>query len=119
MRRYYYRFMEIWEVLIINYIQKKRKRRRKNNNGFTLLEMLIVLFVIAVLIILFVPNLAKQTDSINKQGDAALEKVIETQTEMYYLDNNEKPASLDTLFKDGYISKDQHDKAKKLEIVIP
>lgn len=108
--------MEIWEVLIINHIKKKRK---KNNKGFTLLEMLIVLFVIAVLIILFVPNLAKQTDSINKQGNAALEKVIETQTEMYYLDNNEKPASLETLFTDGYISKDQRDKAQKLEIVIP
>ncbi|MEG0254821.1 MAG: competence type IV pilus major pilin ComGC [Vagococcus sp.] len=96
----------------------KQKKRKKNYQGFTLLEMLIVLFVIAVLIILFVPNLMKQTDGINKQGDAALEKVIVTQSEMYYLDNNERPKSTDELLAGGYISKDQKDKADKLEIKV-
>ncbi|MGO3731847.1 MAG: competence type IV pilus major pilin ComGC [Vagococcus sp.] len=92
--------------------------KKKKNAGFTLLEMLIVLFVIAVLIILFVPNLVKQTDSINKQGDAALEKVIETQSEMYYLDHNERPTSTEVLLEGGYISKDQKAKADKLEIKV-
>lgn len=94
------------------------KKKRRKYQGFTLLEMLIVLFVIAVLIILFVPNLMKQTDGINKQGDAALEKVIVTQSEMYYLDNNERPKSTDDLLKGGYISKDQKEKADKLEIKV-
>lgn len=96
----------------------RKKKKDKKYQGFTLLEMLIVLFVIAVLIILFVPNLIKQTDSINKQGDAALEKVIETQSEMYYLDHNERPKTTQDLFEGEYISKDQKDKADKLEIKV-
>ncbi|WP_257702502.1 competence type IV pilus major pilin ComGC [Vagococcus luciliae] len=80
--------------------------------------MLIVLLVIAVLIILFVPNLSKQQASINKQGDDALSKVIQTQTEMYYLDNNERPKDLDELVQGGYISKEQKDKAEKIGIKV-
>lgn len=99
-------------------IKKVNKNQKKKNLGFTLLEMLIVLFVIAVLIILFVPNLVKQTDTINTQGDAALTKVIETQSELYYLDKNERPNSLDDLQTQGYITSDQKDKAESLNIVV-
>ena len=97
---------------------KLLQKLKKKNDGFTLLEMLIVLLVIAVLIILFVPNLSKQQASINKQGDDALSKVIQTQTEMYYLDNNERPKDLDELVKGGYISKEQKDKAEKIGIKV-
>lgn len=97
---------------------KLLQKLKKKNDGFTLLEMLIVLLVIAVLIILFVPNLSKQQASINKQGDDALSKVIQTQTEMYYLDNNERPKDLDELVQGGYISKDQKDKAEKIGIKV-
>ncbi len=94
------------------------KKWKKENDGFTLLEMLIVLLVIAVLLILFVPNLTKQQASINKQGDDALEKVIQTQAEMYYLDNSERAQSLDVLEKGGYISKEQQEKAEKIGITL-
>ncbi|MCI0130890.1 MULTISPECIES: competence type IV pilus major pilin ComGC [Enterococcaceae] len=97
---------------------KLLQKLKKKNDGFTLLEMLIVLLVIAVLIILFVPNLSKQQASINKQGDDALSKVIQTQTEMYYLDNNERPKDLNELVQGGYISKDQKDKAEKIGIKV-
>ncbi|NKC66597.1 competence protein ComG [Vagococcus fluvialis] len=80
--------------------------------------MLIVLFVIAVLILLFVPNLVKQTDNINNQGNQALTKVIETQSEMYFIDNNKRPRSTDDLLEGGYISEDQKTKADELEIAV-
>lgn len=80
--------------------------------------MLIVLLVIAVLIILFVPNLVKQTDTINQQGDSAITKVIETQSEMYYLDNNKRPTSTNELHAEGYISTEQKDKADALNIKV-
>lgn len=80
--------------------------------------MLIVMFVIAILIVLFVPNLMKQTDGINKKGDIALEKVIETQSEMYYLDKESRPTSTKELFDGGYISKEQKKKADELEIKV-
>jgi len=97
---------------------KTIKKLRKKHEGFTLLEMLIVLLVIAVLIILFVPNLSKQQSSINKQGDEALTKVIQTQSEMYYLDHSTRPKDLDELVQGGYISKEQKDKAEKIGISV-
>lgn len=76
------------------------------------------MFVIAILIVLFVPNLMKQTDGINKKGDIALEKVIETQSEMYYLDKESRPTSTKELFDGGYISKEQKKKADELKIEV-
>lgn len=99
-------------------MKAKRLQEKNKNAGFTLLEMLIVLFVIAILVLLFVPNLVKQTDSINTQGNEALTKVIETQSEMYYMDNNERPASTDDLLDHGYISKEQKEKADELKISV-
>ncbi|WP_277347154.1 competence type IV pilus major pilin ComGC [Vagococcus fluvialis] len=96
----------------------KSNQKKKKYQGFTLLEMLIVLFVIAVLILLFVPNLVKQTDNINNQGNQALTKVIETQSEMYFIDNNKRPRSTDDLLEGGYISEDQKTKADELEIAV-
>lgn len=93
-------------------------KKKHKNQGFTLLEMLIVLFIIAVLIILFVPNLVKQTDNINEQGNTAITKVIETQSEMYYLDTNKRPTSTEDLFKEGYISAEQKNKADELNIKV-
>ncbi|MFX3845508.1 competence type IV pilus major pilin ComGC, partial [Streptococcus suis] len=52
-------------------------------NGFTLVEMLVVLGIISLLLILFVPNLSQQTDAIQKKGDAAVVKVVESQMELY------------------------------------
>ena len=95
-----------------------RLKKKPKNEGFTLLEMLIVLFIIAILIILFVPNLMKQTENINEQGDSAITKVIETQSEMYYLDNNERPKSTQQLFDEGYISTEQKKKADELQIEV-
>lgn len=93
-------------------------KKENKNKGFTLLEMLIVLFVIAVLILLFVPNLVNQTETINTQGNEALTKVIETQSEMYFMDNNKRPTSTDDLVKGGYISEEQKVKADELKIEI-
>lgn len=99
-------------------MKKVNRKKELKYSGFTLLEMLIVLFVIAVLILLFVPNLVKQTDTINSQGNEALTKVIETQSEMYYMDNNKRPTSTDELVDGGYISKDQKIKADELKIIV-
>ncbi len=47
--------------------------------GFTLVEMLVVLGIISLLLLLFVPNLSQQKDAIQKKGDAAVVKVVESQ----------------------------------------
>lgn len=71
-------------------------QKKKKYAGFTLVEMLIVLLVIAVLVLLFVPSLAGKSTKIKTEGNAAFEKVIDTQVEMYAL-NEDKATGKITL----------------------
>ena len=47
-------------------------KKKQKYAGFTLLEMLIVLLIISVLILLFVPNLAKHKETVDKKGNEAI-----------------------------------------------
>ncbi|HEL1739099.1 competence type IV pilus major pilin ComGC [Streptococcus suis] len=74
--------------------------------GFTLVEMLVVLGIISLLLLLFVPNLSKQKDAIQKKGDAAVVKVVESQMELYELEYDEE-ATVEDLQQAGYITEKQ------------
>lgn len=89
---------KIWNTL------KKAKA-----SAFTLLEMLVVLIIISVLMLLFVPNLAKQKEAVAKTGNAAVVKVVESQAELYKLTNKGEPTL--ALLKDGDYITDEHVKA--------
>ncbi|MFM0599988.1 competence type IV pilus major pilin ComGC [Streptococcus suis] len=83
--------------------------------GFTLVEMLVVLGIISLLLLLFVPNLSQQKDAIQKKGDAAVVKVVESQMELYELEHD-KEATVADLQQAGYITEkqaEQYAKAKK------
>ncbi|MGK0552407.1 competence type IV pilus major pilin ComGC [Enterococcus faecalis] len=86
-----------------------KKRKKNTYEGFTLLEMLIVLFILSVLILLFVPNLSKHKETVNKKGDDALLKVVDAQIELYSLEKNRTP-SLTDLVNEGYITQEQSEK---------
>ena len=77
--------------------------------GFTLIEMLVVLLIISVLLLLFVPNLTKQKDSVKETGNAAVVKVVESQAELYELNHTNDKASLSKLISEGNITKKQAD----------
>ncbi|MGX7350423.1 type II secretion system protein G [Enterococcus canis] len=79
--------------------------KMKKLKGFTLIEMLVVLIVISVLLLLFVPNLAGTKESAEKQGDAAVVKVVETQLEVYRLDTGKTAVPEDLVGE--YITADQ------------
>ena len=79
--------------------------------AFTLVEMLVVLLIISVLLLLFVPNLTKQKEAVNDKGKAAVVKVVESQAELYSLNNNEE-ATLSKLQADDRIT-EEHAKAYK------
>lgn len=69
----------------------------RNNKGFTLVEMLIVMLVISVLLLLTIPNIAKQREGIMSKGCEAYEKMVYSQVEAYYLENNVYPGSISDL----------------------
>ena len=53
----------------------KMKTKKK---GFTLIELLVCLFIIGLMMLLIIPNIAKQRETAQKQSDEAIVKVIET-----------------------------------------
>ena len=80
------------------------KKIRNNNKGFTLVEMMIVLLIISVLILVTIPNVTKQSASIDSKGCEALVKMVEGQVGSYKIDHKEVPASMDQLIEDNYLT---------------
>ena len=85
-----------------------KRIKKKFVKGFTLIEMLVVLLIISILILLFVPNLARQKDAVKDTGRAAIVKVVESQAELYELDHSSKP-TLSVLVSEGNITQKQAD----------
>ena len=84
-----------------------KKLKTLKAKAFTLVEMLVVLLIISVLMLLFVPNLTKQKDTISESGNAAVVKVVESQAELYELKNVNEKATLGKLVADGRITDKQ------------
>ncbi|CEF51206.1 Type II secretion system protein G precursor [Lactococcus garvieae] len=82
--------------------------KKKRLKAFTLIEMLVVLLIISVLLLLFVPNLAKEKKNIQNTGQTAVVKVVEGQAELYQLDKQDSP-NLGKLVSDGLITQKQAD----------
>ncbi len=77
----------------------------KDEKGFTLIEMLIVLFIISVLILVTVPNVTKHFASIDEKGCDAYISMVQAQVEAYKIDYLKYP-TLKQLEDEGYIKKD-------------
>jgi competence protein ComGC len=86
-----------------------KKMLKKKVKGFTLIEMLVVLGIISILLLLFVPNLSKQKQKIQEDGNAAVVKVVESQMDIYELDHGVRPTA-EELEKLEMITEDQLEK---------
>lgn len=84
------------------------KKLLKKKKAFTLIELLICLFIIGLMMLLIIPNIANQRKEAQKKADDAIVKVIKNQQELYQLDKNvkDKP-SADQLAKENYITAEQ------------
>lgn len=76
--------------------------------------MLVVLLIISVLMLLFVPNLTKQKDAVQDKGNAAVVKVVESQMELYEL-NEGSAGTAAQLAAKGYITDEQAEAYKEYE----
>ncbi|NLY78916.1 MAG: prepilin-type N-terminal cleavage/methylation domain-containing protein [Lysinibacillus sp.] len=70
--------------------------------GFTLIEMLIVLFIISILILITVPNVTKHMNTIDDKGCDAYVHMVQGQVESYRIAKNEIP-TLNDLEREGYL----------------
>lgn len=75
-----------------------------NKKGFTLLEMLMVMFIITVLLLLTIPNITKHKDAVEETGCESFADVVQTQVEAYELIEGEEPSSISQLYNAGYIT---------------
>jgi len=83
----------------------KMKTKKK---GFTLIELLVCLFIIGLMMLLIIPNIAQQREAAQKKSDEAIVKVIKTQQEAYMFDNNTKDVpDAQKLRDEGFIDDSQ------------
>lgn len=75
----------------------------KKEQGFTLVEMMIVLFIISILLVITIPNALKHNESIQTKGCEALVHMVEAQVQAYHLDHQTMPDSVDELIDKGYL----------------
>lgn len=81
-------------------------KQLKKQGGFTLIEMLVVLLIISVLIAIAIPNVTKQTASVDEKGCKAFVQMVQGQVESYRIDQKTVPAIAD-LVSAGYLKTDE------------
>lgn len=75
----------------------------RSQKGFTLIEMLIVLLIIAVLLMIIIPNVTRHFTTIGNKGCEAYMKMVQGQTEAYKIDNGRYPTSIAQLVEEKYL----------------
>lgn len=96
-----------------NFLVKMRKR-----SAFTLVEMSIVLFIIALLILIILPNLAAQRKHATRVHEDAMVNVVQTQIDLYENNTGQSVNSYTDLEGGDYLTAAQVAKAQKEKIVI-
>lgn len=76
---------------------------KRDEAGFTLIEMLIVLFIIGVIIAIAIPNLTKTGDAAQSSAEEANIRMLEALAENYRLAEGEYPTKLGDLVTEEYI----------------
>lgn len=95
-----------------------KKHLIKRRSGFTLLEMSIVLFIISLLILIILPNLAQQRKNANRIHQNAMVSVVQTQIDAYENETGTANVSLEQLRQHDYLTDSQVQKAQKEHITI-
>lgn len=93
---------------------KNIMKKIKNKKAFTLIEMVLVLFIISVLMLIIIPNLSGKQASIKTQGNEALQTVVQAQADMYELDTGGKAATIGLLETEKYLTEKQSKQASAL-----
>lgn len=76
----------------------------RRERGFTLIEMLIVLFVISILMIITIPNITKNQSAIKSKGCEAFVQMVQGQVQAYEIDHNKWPTNVDELKNGNYLT---------------
>lgn len=92
----------------------KNKIKQLKHKGFTLLEMVFVIFIIALLMLLVIPNIASQKEHATNKTDEAFVTTIQGQVDLY----DDGTPTLEQLKTEHYISDKQFKHAEEMGITI-
>ena len=75
-----------------------------NQKGFTVIEMMVIVFIIGILTTIAVPIYSKASDSSNKNACFANQCLLEAAVESYRTGEGEEPINIDALVTKGYLT---------------
>lgn len=93
-----------------------KKIKTLSEKGFTLIEMLIVLFVISVIMLLIIPNISENKKSIDETGNEAFANVVQTQLDLYEMSEGvtaTDATAFEVLKTKGYLNENQSKRASE------
>ncbi|MGM9946700.1 competence type IV pilus major pilin ComGC [Floccifex sp.] len=87
-------------------------------NAFTILEMMIVLLIMAILLLITLPNIQQKEAVIRNKGCQALIEIVNSQIMLYEINEESTPDSVNQLIENGYLKEGQQTCPNGKEIVI-
>lgn len=87
-------------------------------NAFTVLEMMIVMLVVALLLLITLPNIQQKEKIIRSKGCSALLDIVNSQILLYEIDHDQTPTSISQLIEGGYLEKNQDSCPNGKKVVI-
>lgn len=100
----------------MNYVKRMLLKTTAPRKGFTLLEMVVVLGIIALLMLIVIPNLNSSRQRAKDKRDEALIKVVKGQEAMYLNDNpDKKSVTVEQLYKESYLTESQKEEVNHLK----
>ncbi|RHS99928.1 prepilin-type N-terminal cleavage/methylation domain-containing protein [Firmicutes bacterium AM41-11] len=87
-------------------------------NAFTVLEMMIVMLVVALLLLITLPNIQQKEKIIRSKGCSALLDIVNSQILLYEIDHDQTPTSISQLIEGGYLEKNQDSCPNEKKVVI-
>lgn len=78
-------------------------KKYKSEQGFTLMEVLIVLFIIGIIIAIALPNLKSARERAREKADSANRRMIGAQADQFFLEFGRYPSSVGELVQKNYL----------------
>lgn len=88
----------------------------KKRRGFTLIETVTTLFIVSLLAMLIMPNIANVQQTANKRQGEAMVHMIQGQVALYQEEKHEKLVSYNELISAGYLTDAQVQAAEAAKI---
>ncbi|MCW0952684.1 prepilin-type N-terminal cleavage/methylation domain-containing protein [Weissella ceti] len=88
----------------------------KKRRGFTLIETVTTLFIVSLLAMLIMPNIANVQQTANKRQAEAMVHMIQGQVALYQEEKHEKLVSYNELISAGYLTDAQVQAAEAAKI---